>query len=180
MWWIISNYDAPDTSCILEAVHQKRLQKAGGSAPAYVTSIQAWSSNDFLASGCNMKNRKNQNIRIIYFPSNNTIRSLQKIHSVVLNELCVLDITALVSATCKSGVTGLGWVGVAGVLEWGWNCLYFFFPKKPLHLSLLNSMRLLSTHVSCLLRTFWMSLWCISHSSQFCVVVFIVICHTDH
>lgn len=55
---------------------------------------------------------------MIYFPSNNTIRSLQEIRSVVHNELWVLDITALVSATCKNGVAGLGWDGVAGVLEW--------------------------------------------------------------
>lgn len=92
---------------------------------------------------------------MIYFPPNNTIRSLQGIHSVVHNELCVIDITALVLATCKSRVAGLGldcWCsGVWAKLS------VLFLSKKPLHIPLQNFMSFLSTHG--LLMTSWMAAW---------------------
>lgn len=52
-------------------------------------------------------------------------------------------------------------------------CLGLFLPKsRTLHLSLLNSVRLLASHFSSLLTSLWMAAqpsWCINHSSQFSI-----------
>lgn len=54
----IFNYSDEETSFILEAGHQNRLQKMGGSTPSSVTTMQALTSNNFLALGHIMKNTK--------------------------------------------------------------------------------------------------------------------------
>lgn len=50
-------------------------------------------------------------------------------------------------------------------------CVRLFLPKCRIW-CLLNSMNFLSSHFSTLLRSLWMArwLWCISHSSRFCII----------